>query len=116
MAPVTAAVSALLAALLAFTAVRKLSHDERVVESYARVGVPEDRLNHLAAILLAGAAGLVAGLVWTPLGIAAAAGVLCYFLAALAFHVRANAIGNMLTPLVYAAMAAVALALHIAAP
>ena len=33
--------------------------------------MPEDKLDYLAVILLAGAAGLVLGLVWAPLGVAA---------------------------------------------
>ncbi|HEU0025090.1 MAG TPA: DoxX family protein, partial [Thermoleophilaceae bacterium] len=75
-----AVVSALLAALLAYSAIRKLSHRPAVVRTYTRVGVPEDRLDHLAVILLAGAAGLLVGLLWTPIGLAASAGVVCYFL------------------------------------
>ncbi len=37
--------------------------------------MPEDKLDYLAVILLAGAAGLVLGLVWAPLGVAAGIGV-----------------------------------------
>jgi DoxX-like family len=54
----TLVVSLLLAALLSYAAIRKLGHSEPVVATYARVGVPEDKLDYLAAILLAGAAGL----------------------------------------------------------
>ena len=59
----TLVVSLLLAALLSYAAIRKLGHSEPVVATYARVGVPEDKLDYLAAILLAGAAGLALGLV-----------------------------------------------------
>src|ERR687892_477805 len=69
-----AVVSALLAALLAFSAIRKLSHRPEVVATYTRVGVPEDRLNYLALILLAAAAGVVVGLFWGPPGVVAAWG------------------------------------------
>lgn len=110
----TAAVSILLAALLVFAAVRKLSHREPVVRGYLRVGVPEDKLNALAALLLAGAAGLLAGLWWPPIGIAAAAGVVCYFLVAAGFHVRAGDTRNLPTPVTLAVLAAAALALRIA--
>jgi hypothetical protein len=71
MSVAAAVVSVLLAALLALAAVRKLSHQEQIVQSYVRVGVPEDKLNCLAAILLAGAAGLMLGLLWAPIGVAA---------------------------------------------
>lgn len=110
----TAIVSVLLAALLAFAAIRKLSHREPIVQTYLRVGVPEDRLNLLAIILLAGAAGLLLGLLWTPIGIAAAVGVICYFIVAIAFHIRAGDAKNLPTPITYAVLAVAALALRLA--
>jgi hypothetical protein len=109
----TAIVSALLAALLVFAAVRKLSHREDVVRSYLRAGVPEDKLNHLASILLAGAAGLLAGLAWAPLGIAASAGLVCYFLGAIFFHIRAGDLKNVPTPITLELLAILALVLRI---
>ena len=110
----TAIVSVLLAALLALAAIRKLTHQERIVQSYLRVGVPEDKLNYLAIILLTGAAGLILGLLWAPIGVAAATGVICYFLGAVAFHLRANDAKNLPTPVALAVLAAVALALRFA--
>jgi hypothetical protein len=114
MAVATAIVSLLLAALLAFAAVRKLGHRPEVVATYTRVGVPEDRLNHLAAILLAGAAGLVMGLVWTPVGVAAAAGVVVYFVLAIAAHVRADDTEHLVPPLVIELLGVGALLLQVA--
>jgi hypothetical protein len=108
-------VSVVLAALLVWTAVRKLSHREDVVRSYTRLGVPEDKLNYLAVILLAGAAGLVAGLVWAPIGIAAAGGLVCYFIAASGVHIRAGDAKNLPTPVGFGVMAAAALVLRLAA-
>ena len=110
----TVIVSALLAVLLAYSAIRKLSHDEQVVEGYVRAGVPEDKLNCLAATLLAAAAGLIAGLVWAPLGVAAASGLVVYFIAAIGFHIRAGDTKNLPTPLVMALLAAAALTLRVA--
>jgi hypothetical protein len=109
----TAVVSVLLAALLAFSAMRKLTHDAQVVASYVRVGVSEHRLNLLAAILLAGALGLIAGLAWAPLGVAAAIGVVCYFVIAIVFHVRADDVGRLPTPLTYAVLGVLALVLRV---
>jgi hypothetical protein len=100
----TVVVSVLLAGVLARSAVQKLSHQERVVQSYRRAGVPEDRLDHLAVLLLAGAVGLLLGLLWAPLGIAVA----------VAFHVRAGDARRLPTPLAMAAIAATALALRLA--
>jgi hypothetical protein len=107
-----AIVSSLLASLLAFAAVRKLSHRPEVVASYTRVGVPERKLNYLALILFAGAAGLVVGLFWGPLGVAAAVGLVVYFLLAIGAHIRANDAANLPTPVVIELMAVAALVLR----
>ena len=109
------ALPVVLAAFLAYSAARKLSHGEEVVRSYARAGVPEDRLDLLALVLLAGAAGLIGGVFWPALGVAAAIGVTCYFLVAAGFHIRADDARRLPTPLVIASIAALALILRIAA-
>lgn len=109
----TAVVSLVLAAMLILAAVRKLGHSEPVVRSYRRVGVPESRLDQLAAVLLAGAAGLLAGLAWAPVGIAAAIGVICYFLGAIAFHIRARDLRPLPMPILYEFLAVLALALRL---
>jgi DoxX-like family len=107
-----AAVSSLLAALLAFSAIRKLSHQPEVVAMYTRVGVPEDKLNYLALLLLAGAAGLLAGLLWAPLGVAAAAALVVYFLLAIGAHIRADDAVHVPTPVVIELLAVAALILR----
>lgn len=114
MSAATIVISVALAAALTLSAVRKLSHAPEVVDSYARAGVPEDRLNLLALILVAGAAGLLAGLAWAPLGVAAASCLVVYFVVAVAFHIRAGDTRNMATPLVIALLAALTLALRLA--
>lgn len=108
-----AIVSAVLAALLVFAAARKLTHADAVVAEYARLGVTEDKLNPLAACLLAGAAGLVAGLFWTPIGIAAAIGVLCYFAGAIVVHLRAGDAAHLPVPGAVTLLAVAALVLHL---
>jgi hypothetical protein len=109
----TIAVSVPLAGTLAYAAIRKLSHRPEIVQSYARVGVPEDRLNFLAVILLMGAAGLLAGLLWAPIGIAAATGVIAYFVLAVAAHIRADDVENLPTPAIIELLAVAALALRL---
>jgi hypothetical protein len=47
MSVIAAVVSVLVAALLAFSAVKKLGHRPEVVATDTRVGVPEERLDHL---------------------------------------------------------------------
>lgn len=107
-------VSALLAGILAAAAVRKLGHREDVVASYERVGVPRDRLDYLAFILLGGAAGLVLGLFWAPIGIAAGAGVVCYFAVAVIAHIRHHDEEHLLPPVAIELLAVTALTLRVA--
>jgi hypothetical protein len=109
----TATVSAILAALMVYAAVRKLSHQEHVVASYRRAGVPPNWLTYLAAVLIIGAAGLLAGLASAPVGIAAAIGTTAYFLAAIAFHIRAGDTRNLPTPITMALLATAVLVLHL---
>jgi hypothetical protein len=81
-------VTALLAAILLVSARGKLVRDPAQLKTMARVGFPEDRLWLLATAEAAGAAGMVIGLFWWPLGIAAAAGVVAYFVGATGAHLR----------------------------
>jgi hypothetical protein len=115
MSTATVVVSILLASALAYAALRKLGHRTEVVATYTRVGVPEERLDALAAILLAGAAGLIAGLFWQPLGIAAATCLVVYFAVAVAFHIRSTDLGNAATPVALALASAAVVALQLAA-
>ncbi|MEH1124057.1 DoxX family protein [Micromonospora sp. CPCC 206061] len=110
----TTIISVLLAALLVLAAARKLSHRPSVVATYRRVGVPEERLNLLAVLLLAGAAGLVVGLWWAPAGVAAAAALVGYFGLAIGAHVRAHDVGNTPMPALYLALSAAALTSYLA--
>ena len=110
----TVVVSVLLAAMVAFSAARKLSHAPAVVESYRRAGVPEDKLDILALTLLAGVVGLLGGLAWAPIGVAAAGCLIGYFALAIVAHLRHNDAANLPTPLVLAIVAAATLALRIA--
>ena len=65
----------LLAAVLAFSARAKLVRDPKVQQSLDRAGVPHSWYAPLAATELAGALGLLVGIAWRPLGVAAAVGV-----------------------------------------
>ena len=82
-------VSVLTAALLVFSATGKLRRDPRsVTVIHDVVGMPLWSLRWLAACELAGAVGVLAGIAWSPLGIAAAAGLVLYFVGAVLGHVR----------------------------
>jgi uncharacterized membrane protein YphA (DoxX/SURF4 family) len=84
----TAILSSVFAALLVFSASGKLRHDPAQMKTMETVGFPIDRLPLLAAAEVAGAAGLVAGLFWWPIGVAAAIGLVLYFLGAVSAHLR----------------------------
>jgi DoxX-like family len=106
-------VSGLLAVLITFSAALKLTHRPKVVESYRTAGVPESWLNGLAALLLVAAAGLVVGIWWPIAGIAAAVGLVVYFVLAVGFHIRANDTAHVITPAILSGVAAAVVALHV---
>ena len=105
------AVTVVLAALLVFSAAMKLSGKASVIESYARVGVERRRLPLLAAVLLAGAAGILVGLWWPPLGMTAAVALAVYFALALVAHARHDDMAHAVTPAVLLVLAAIDVAL-----
>jgi hypothetical protein len=81
---------ALVAALIAiFSAVGKLRRDPYIVKViHEVVGVPMKWLPWLAACEIAGALGLLLGILWPPIGLAAAGGLVIYFLGAAISHLR----------------------------
>ncbi len=87
----TVIVSVVLALALVVSAAMKLQQNPQVVAPiHDVVGVPMRWFAVLAALELAGAAGLVIGLWWAPLGIAAAIGVVAYFVGAVIAHLRVH--------------------------
>ncbi len=68
----------------------KILRNERIVGLMAAVGVSERALPVLGGLQVAATIGLIAGLWFTPFGIAAAAGLVLYFTGAVAAHVRAH--------------------------
>jgi type II secretory pathway component PulL len=114
MSTALAITSVLLAAALSYSAAMKLTHRAEVVASYARAGVPEPWLNRLAGLLFLASAALVAGIVWEPLGLAAALALVVYFAVAVTFHVRAGDERSLPTPVTMLSLAAATSVLHIA--
>jgi uncharacterized membrane protein YphA (DoxX/SURF4 family) len=108
----TIVVSVLLAVALAASASFKLRKDPRLVEGLGAVGVPVARFWQLAVLELAGAAGLVIGLFWWPLGVAAAIGVILYFVGATGAHVRFRDWGHIASPVGILVVAVAALVLR----
>jgi uncharacterized membrane protein YphA (DoxX/SURF4 family) len=91
----------------------KLTKQARVVEGVnGRVGVPLSWFPALASLEIAGAVGLLIGL-WVPaLGVAAAIGVVLYFVGAVIAHLRAND-RDLAAPAVIGVAAAAALVLRL---
>ena len=104
----------LLALVLATSARAKLTHDKRVVDSLTGAGVPLGMFPFLAACEVAGAVGLLAGLWYAPLGIAAAIGVVLYFLGAVGAHLRERDFKGVPSALVILVFAVVVLVLRAA--
>jgi uncharacterized membrane protein YphA (DoxX/SURF4 family) len=105
-----AIVSSVLALALIASARGKLVKDPRQMKIMATVGFPEDKLWLLAAAEIAGAVGLVVGLFWWPIGIAAAIGVVLYFVGAVSAHLRVK--DNFVSALAVLLVAVAALVLR----
>jgi hypothetical protein len=84
-------VSVLLALATVASGYGKVTRNPQLVEGLnTKLGVPKGLVPVLGALLLAGAAGTVAGIWWAPIGIAATACFVVYFLGAMVTHVRAK--------------------------
>lgn len=83
----TIIVSAVFALLLVASAIGKLRRDPSQIAVLEKVGAIRFA-PVLAALEIAAALGLVAGLFWWPIGVAAGAGAALYFLGATIAHLR----------------------------
>jgi hypothetical protein len=85
-----------------------------VLANSAQVGVPRSWLPALGAVKLAGAGGLIVGLLGLrALGIAAAAGLVLFFVGAVVTHLRARVLYNIAFPGAFLCLSAASLALMI---
>jgi hypothetical protein len=85
-----------------------------VLANMARVGVPESWLPFLGALQLAGAAGLLLGLVGVPLiGTIAAIGLVLKFVGAVATHLRSRAYRSTVFPGAFLVLAIASLVLSV---
>lgn len=96
------------------SAVMKLRKNEQVVSMiHDRVGVPMRYLPVLAALEIAGAVGVLIGLAFAPLGIAASGGLIAYFIGAVISHLRVRDIKNAAMPVAPLALAVAVFVLRI---
>ncbi len=80
----------LLVALLVGTGIGKIARAEPIENNLEAAEVPRTMFTPLGTIELAGAAGILIGLKWKPLGVVASACLLPYFAGAMMAHVRAG--------------------------
>ena len=99
--------SLLLAAACLFPAVGKLLGHPKMRQSAAHFGIPWPKYRLIGVAELAAAAGVLIGLWWHPLGVAAAAGMALLLLGAVITHRRAADSRKEAAP----ALAALAIAL-----
>jgi uncharacterized membrane protein YphA (DoxX/SURF4 family) len=80
--------SGLLAVALFLSGRGKLAGEKNQMATMRRVNFPPGKVWFLAVVELSAAIGLVAGLFWRPIGIAAAIGLVAYFAGAVIAHLR----------------------------
>jgi hypothetical protein len=103
-------IAIIMSLLLVSSGVAKLRRNPNLIHGLHEViGVPLRLIPWLAVCEFAGAAGLLIGIVWWPLGIAAAIGVIAYFIGASIGHVRVKDFKGLPTPAVILLIAIVIL-------
>ncbi|GHH31166.1 hypothetical protein GCM10017790_65840 [Amycolatopsis oliviviridis] len=90
MAVVSVVLSVLLAAIFAVLGVAKVLRQPSLISRTERLGFSVRAIQGIGALEIAGAAGLVAGFFWLPLGIAAAIGLMALLIGAAISHLRAG--------------------------
>jgi len=89
-------ITILLAAMVAFSGLGKIRRDPRIVRAIHKiVGVPLRYFPLLAACEFAGALGVLLGIWWPPLGVAAGIGLVVYFVGAIVSHLRVGDVKGM---------------------
>ncbi|GAB2602764.1 DoxX family protein [Kribbella endophytica] len=95
----------------AFIVAADLARAKFVLANSAEVGLRPEAVPPLAVLKGAGAVGLVAGLAGIrPLGLAAAVGLVLFYLLAVGAHVRASVFHNIAFPLFFLTLALSAVA------
>ncbi|ANN19396.1 hypothetical protein SD37_29770 [Amycolatopsis orientalis] len=110
MAVAQVVLSSLLAAIFAVLGVAKVLRQPSLVARTERLGFGVRAIQGIGALEVAGAAGLVAGLFWPPLGIAAAIGLVALLIGAAVAHLRAGDGGKDVVPPLWLALIAAATA------
>jgi len=108
------AITILLAAIVMFSGIGKIRRDPHIVQViHEVVGVPLKYFPLLAASEFAGALGIVLGIWWPCLGVAAGIGLVLYFVGAVVSHLRVGDLKGIGPAAFILLVAAAALALRI---
>jgi hypothetical protein len=107
-------VATLVALMMFFSASTKLTLNPGAVQViHETVGVPLSLFPVLAACLIAGGIGLLAGIFRPKLGVAAGVGLVLYFLGAMVAHIAIGDWAGVKSPIVPLVLAGAALTLRI---
>jgi DoxX-like family len=107
-------VTMLAAAANIYAATNDFRRLEWVVGNMNRLGVPQRWLATLGVLKAAGAVGLLAGIQVPMIGVAAAAGLVLFFVGAIVTAARAHWYSHLPYPVVWLALAAGSLILRLA--
>ena len=109
----TVIVTLLLAALFTFSASIKLLGVAKSLAIRDHLEVSPIQWRVIGGLELAGVAGVLIGLLWTPIGIAAAIGLTLLSLGAVAFHLRASdRVADIVPAVIGVALAVATAVLH----
>jgi uncharacterized membrane protein YphA (DoxX/SURF4 family) len=106
----TVVVTIVLALLFTFSSAIKLLGARQSLEIRDHLGVSPVLWRVIGALELAGVVGVLVGLAWAPIGVAAAIGLALLSVGAVAFHIRASDRISKTAPAVFAIVLAVATA------
>ena len=107
-------ITILLAAIVTFSGIGKIRRDRHIVQViHEVVGVSLKYFSLLAACEFAGALGVVLGIWWPLLGVAACIGLVIYFVGASVSHLRVGDVKGIGPAAFIFVLAAAALALRI---
>jgi hypothetical protein len=107
-------ITIVLAAIVTFSGIGKIRHDPRIVQViHELIGVPLKYFPLLAACEFAAALGVVLGIWWPLLGVAAGIGLVIYFVSACVSHLRVGDVKGIGPAAFILVLAAAALALRI---
>jgi hypothetical protein len=104
-------VTALLAAMLGFAGLIKLAGVQQSLTIRDHLGLNPVQWRTIGTLELAAVAGVLTGLAWPPIGVAAAVGAALLLLGAITFHTRASDSAGETAPAVIGLGLAVATAI-----